>query len=145
RWCFWISLPIGGVTILITLLFFSVKEGEEQRSLSWKQKLGELNLLSTAVFVPAIASLILALEWGGTRYDWRNARMIALFVLTGCLVIAFAMLQAREGEKATIPPSIFCTRTMLCGAWYSFNTAGALYVAAYYVGIPNVNWSFTEL
>lgn len=138
RWCFWISLPIGGATIFVTLVFFHVNEDKEQKNLAWRQKLGELDFLSMAVFVPAIICLVLVLQWGGTRYGWSNVRIIVLVILTACLMIAFVIVQWWKGEKATIPPSIFCTRTILCGTWYSFNTAGALYVAAYYVSVPNM-------
>jgi hypothetical protein len=36
-------------------------------------------------------SLLLALQWGGSKYAWDNGRIIALFVLFGILITAFGI------------------------------------------------------
>jgi hypothetical protein len=45
------------------------------------------------VFIPAIISLLLALQWGGSKYEWKNGRIIALFVIFGVFISAFIAIQ----------------------------------------------------
>ncbi|TQS33642.1 hypothetical protein Golomagni_06005, partial [Golovinomyces magnicellulatus] len=135
RWCFWICLPIVGVTFIITTFFFHVDDAAEAKGLSLKQKLAQLDYTGAIFFLPGVVCLILALQWGGSVYAWKNWRIILLLVLFVVLLAIFAVTQWRQGDKATVPPSILGSRTVLFGSWYSFNTAGALYVASYYLPI----------
>jgi hypothetical protein len=47
----------------------------------------------TLIFIPAIVSLLLALQWGGSKYEWKNGRIIALFVIFGVFISAFVAIQ----------------------------------------------------
>lgn len=135
RWCFWLLLPLAGLTIVITILFLGNEESAEKSTLTLKDKIRRLDLPSLALFIPAIVCLILALQWGGTYYAWSNWRVFVLFIISGCFLLAFGVYQYLKGEEATVPPRIFLTRTVLFGALYSFNTSGALYVVVYYVSM----------
>lgn len=135
RWCFWICLPVVGVTLAVTTFFFRVDDAAEAQGLSWKQKLAQLDYTGAVFFLPGVICVILALQWGGSVYAWGNWRVILLLVLFAVLIGVFAFTQWRKGDDATVPPSVIGTRTVLLGSWYSFNTAGSLYVASYYVSI----------
>lgn len=133
RWCFWLCLPLAGITILVTLSSLRDDDGLEEATTPLFSKLGQLDLGSMALFVPSIVCLILALQWGGSVYQWSNWRTILLFAISFCLLVAFAGLQWRNGSNATVPPKIFLTRTVCFGALYSFCTSGSLSVVCYYV------------
>ncbi|KAK3044383.1 MFS sugar transporter, partial [Coniosporium uncinatum] len=80
RWCFYINLPFGAVTAIFILFFFkSPKNAVRTRFTSWKQTLAQFDLLGTAVFLPGVICLLLALQWGGSKYPWGNWRIIILF------------------------------------------------------------------
>jgi hypothetical protein len=85
-----------------------------------------LDPLGTLLFLPGIFSFLLALQWGGVSYPWNNARIIALFVVAGVLVIGFIIIQAWRREDATVPPRIIRQRSVLSGAIYSACVGGAL-------------------
>jgi MFS family permease len=133
RWCFWLCLPLAGITILVTMIFLRSNDSTEEVNVSFSAKLKQLDLASMAIFVPSIVCFILALQWGGSRYPWSSWRIILLFVIFFCLMVAFAGLQWRNGDDATVPPKVFLTRTVCFGALYSFNTSGSLSVILYYV------------
>jgi MFS family permease len=70
RWCFFINLPVGGITMLVIAIFFpdpkraaSMDAGETLR-----QRIMRFDPFGTVVFMPSIISLLLALQWGGTTY-----------------------------------------------------------------------------
>jgi hypothetical protein len=69
-------------------------------------------------FVPGVVCLLLALQWGGGKYDWGNARIIVLFVLFGLLIVGFVIVQIWLGEAATVPPRIFVNRNMWSCVWF---------------------------
>ncbi|KAJ5409073.1 hypothetical protein N7509_002956 [Penicillium cosmopolitanum] len=102
RWCFYINLPIGAVTFLCIIFFLPANKALKQKG-NWKQQLGEFDLLGSLFFLPSIICLLLALQWGGTKYAWDNARVIALFVVFGVLFIVFAVLQWWGQDRATVP------------------------------------------
>ena len=117
-------------------LLFENPTGQLQTELSLKQKFVRLDLLSTFVFVPLIVSLLLALQWGGNKYGWADARIIMLFALCGCLVVIFVWVQRRSGDNALLPPGIICQRSILSGMWFVFCNSSALSVIDYYVSHP---------
>ena len=76
RWCFYISLPVGGATLLITFLFFEEKlKTTEITDLSLVDRLRQLDILSTLILLPSLLSLFLAFSWAGTKYAWDSSRV----------------------------------------------------------------------
>ena len=63
RWCFYINLPIGGLALIVTALFFSNPRISEGANMTWRQKLNQLDLIGNLVFVPSITCLFIALSW----------------------------------------------------------------------------------
>jgi len=92
RWCFYINLPIGCFTILIIALILHVPSAS-QTKLFVRKQIAQLDLLSTACFLPCNISLILALQWGGSTYAWNDRRIITLLFVFGILLIAFILIQ----------------------------------------------------
>ncbi|KAM0314635.1 hypothetical protein ACHAO8_004469 [Botrytis cinerea] len=135
RWCFLINLPIGAVTVLVILIFFKAPDREAVAVLPWSERIKEFDLLGTAFFIPAIICLLLALQWGGTKYPWGNGRIIALFVLFGVLIGIFIAIQFWKGDSATVPPSIMKKRSMWSAAWFSFCLGSYFLLLIYYLPI----------
>ena len=129
RWCFWINLPIGGVTIAIIL--FSLKEARKvaDASLGWMGKLKQLDLPGTLTLLPAIVCLLLALQSGGTRWAWSSSTVIALFILGFILFAIFIGLQVWKGDDATLPPCVLIQRSILSATIFSLCVSGSLQVS----------------
>lgn len=135
RWCFFINLPIGAITIIAMIIFFKAPERAAVNNLSWNERIKEFDLQGTAVFLPAVISLLLALQWGGTKYEWSNWRIILLFVLFGVLTSLFIAIQFQKQERATIPPKMFAKRSMWSAAWFSFSLSSCFLLLVYYLPI----------
>ena len=118
------SLPIGGLTLFIAAIFLRAPNITTRTSL--RRQLIRLDPLGTALFLPGVICLLLALQWGGTTYTWNNARIIALFVLAGILLLSFTGVQIWRKEDATIPPRIIKQRSVAFGAIYTSCLAGAM-------------------
>ncbi|KAF8863427.1 putative HC-toxin efflux carrier [Acephala macrosclerotiorum] len=135
RWCFFINLPIGAITMVVIAIFFKAPERAAVADLGWKARVKEFDLYGTVVFIPAIISLLLALQWGGTKYEWGSWRIILLFVFFGILIIAFTSIQFWKQDVATIPPQIMKKRSMWSAAWFSFCMGSFFLLLVYFLPI----------
>ncbi|CAM1511273.1 Fc.00g087860.m01.CDS01 [Cosmosporella sp. VM-42] len=132
RWCFYMNLPIGALAFVF-LLFFLTPPKKEHKPAPILEHIKRLDPLGTFFFVPSMCSLILALQWGGSVYAWSNWRIILLFVVFGVAGIAFATVQVKMPETATLPVRIIKQRTMLAGAFIMFFLAGSMMLSIYYI------------
>lgn len=71
RWCFYINLPFGGVAMGATFFFLHLPEQQEKEKLPLGKKLAQIDVAGTVLLVPAVVSLLLALQWGGQTYAVR--------------------------------------------------------------------------
>ncbi|EME81034.1 uncharacterized protein MYCFIDRAFT_208232 [Pseudocercospora fijiensis CIRAD86] len=116
RWCFYIAVPLGGATLLLTFFCFEEKveaSSNEAERLTLGDKLKEMDFLSTLILLPALTCLFLAFSWAGTRYPWHSSTIIALLVTSTTLAVIFAYNQIRRGEAAALPIRILKNRTLL--------------------------------
>ncbi|KAF7367349.1 Major facilitator superfamily transporter [Mycena sanguinolenta] len=141
RWCFYINLPIGAITIFAITFFFKMPESANHKasevSLPWRQRIDRFDPLGTLIFIPAIVCLLLALQWGGSesKYPWNSGRIIALFVVFGVFAAAFVMIQIWQQENATVPPRIFMKRTVWGSGWFSMCLGASFFIVIFYLPI----------
>ncbi|CAI7619037.1 unnamed protein product [Penicillium glandicola] len=134
RWCFYINLPIGAVTALVIAFFFPAPNHHVKET-TWVERIRRFDPLGTALFLPAIVCLLLALQWGGTTYAWNNWRIIVLFCVFAVLILLFLFVQYIQQDNATVPPRIFFRRTIWSAALYSFCLGSAFLASVYFLPI----------
>lgn len=132
RWCFYINLPFGFVTAVAIVFLFPNGEPVKRRTRGWRVLL-DLDLLGSLFFIPGVICLLLALQWGGQKFPWSNARIIALFVLFGVLIIVWVLTQMWRPETASVPPRLMCSRNMVGAIIHALMLGGAFYTFSYYV------------
>lgn len=124
------------MTIVGIVIFFKEPERDSAKEVSsWKERFARFDPIGTAVFIPAIICLLLALQWGGSKYNWGNARIIALFVLFGILGMAFAAIQFWKGEYATVPPRIISQRSIASASFFATCLGASFFLLIYFVPI----------
>jgi predicted MFS family arabinose efflux permease len=131
RWCFWVSFPLASVTLLA--LFFCLPESQARESLTWRQRISELDPFGTICFVASLTCLFLAFSWAGSKYAWNSPVIIGLLVAFGVLLGLFGLDQWIRGESATLPPRILCNRSVLSGFIFTLFTNSATMVILYYL------------
>ncbi|QDS67491.1 hypothetical protein FKW77_001319 [Venturia effusa] len=136
RWCFYINLPFGLVTAVFIFFFFSSpKSAKKSSAVGWKAQAAQMDPLGTVVFMLAVICLLLALQWGGTKYAWGNGRIIALFVVFAVLISVFVGIQIHLQENATVPPRVFVNRNIWGSAFFGAMLGGSFFVLVYYIPI----------
>lgn len=136
RWCFYINLPLGGTgMVMLTFLLNLPSPTVIDRPMTLIQQFLSLDPLGFITFVPSIISLLLALEWGGTKYAWSDWIMIILLTIFAFLFVCFVAVQLLLQENGTVPPRIICQRSIACALWFSLATGGVVTTVAYYLPV----------
>ena len=135
RDCFWINLPIGGVTFIIITLLFKPPHRKVDASIGFTERLKRFDPIGTVLFIPGTVCLLLALQWGGSRYPWHDGRIITLFVVFAVLILAFAAVQVWRQDNATLPLRVLSQRSVAAAIWFAFCTGGGYFLMIYWIPI----------
>ena len=135
RWCFWINLPLGAITIIVIFFFFKSPARKAEKKVSFKAQVKQLDLAGTGLFIVDVVLVLLALQWGGSTYAWSNWRIILLFVLFGVITTAFLALQWYMGDNATVPFRIISQRSVASACAFAFLLGSAFFILIYWVPI----------
>lgn len=132
RWCFYINLPVGAVTLAILLFFFRPQKATGDIETIQKRLL-HLDLLGNLLIVTTTVMLLLALQWGGVTYAWKSPTVIGLLVGFGLTAVLFVAWQKYHGTQALLPLHIVTQRTVAASILSSFFLSAAVLVYSYYL------------
>ncbi|KAI1392888.1 MFS general substrate transporter [Hypoxylon trugodes] len=134
RWCFWINLPVGAVTIIVMILVYHPKPHVGPRP-KLMDRLVKLDLIGNLILLGAAVMLFLALEYTLTGAAWASAEIIGLLAGAGVTAIIFVGWLWWKQDRALIPPAIAKQRTVAASCLMAFFTYGALLVHTYFLPI----------
>lgn len=123
--------PIGGVSMTFILLFLNIPAKHKPPTPS--ELLKKMDLPGTVMFVGALTCIMMAVQWGGSRYPWRDGRIIALFVLFGLLAVGFVIDQVILGDRATVQKRLITNRNVWGSCLFAFCLGASQFVLIYYV------------
>ncbi|KAJ9403808.1 hypothetical protein DTO045G8_8460 [Paecilomyces variotii] len=135
RWCFYINIPIGGVSAAIIVFLFKNPPAARPAQASWKEKLLQMDLPGTFTIMAAVVCYLLALQWGGVSKAWNSRDVIGVLVGFGVLVIVFIIIEWRMGERALMPARILKQRNILVCSLYVLFVVGPMFILIYYLPI----------
>ncbi|KAJ7347238.1 hypothetical protein DFH08DRAFT_936825 [Mycena albidolilacea] len=98
--------------------------------LTLRKRVQRFDPWGTLIFIPAIVSVLLTLQWGGSKYAWDNGRIIALFVLFRILITAFVGIQKCDGPASDLDETQHLVR-----GWFSLALGASFFVFVYYLPI----------
>lgn len=94
---FWINLPLGLIAFLMT--------NSKLKRLPRHERPHQLDLVGAALMVGMSVTLMLALNWGGARFDWMSPQILALLAASAVLT-AGLVWRLRAAREPLIPVSI---------------------------------------
>ncbi len=110
---FYINLPIGAV---VAALVIFIHVPEQVAKPPFRKSLGKsihsLDLTGFVIFACATVQLLLALQWGGTKYAWNSATVIGLLCGAAGTLAVFTVWIIYKGDSALIPPSMVVERAV---------------------------------
>ncbi|KAK7570630.1 hypothetical protein V3481_019176 [Fusarium oxysporum f. sp. vasinfectum] len=135
RWCFYINLPIGGLSALIIMFFFRTPPQGKPAVASWIEKLLQMDLVGVALVMGAIIAYILALQYGGQTHPWKSGVVVGLLVGFVLITIAFAVWEYSQGDRAMLAPGLIRDRHIWTSSALALLLAGPYFLAIYYLPI----------
>lgn len=137
RWCFYINLPIGAVSLLVIVLVLDLEADKKKKlnKISLKEQLLQLDPIGALFMFAFVICLVLALQFGGFKYAWSNGRVIALLVVFAITFLAFLAWQWYVGPKAMVPLKNFKQRTFTAACVWSAMSYGGMTTMVYYLPI----------
>ncbi|KAK8137671.1 MFS multidrug transporter [Apiospora sp. TS-2023a] len=145
RWCFYINLPLGGVTaVFLALTHVPEITAKPPFSLNLLRRLlPELDLPGFALFTPAAVMFLLALQLGGHTYAWGSSTIIGLFCGSFATAAVFVGWEWRMGDRAMLPGGMLKQRVVLMGIVQGAflmvtTTVGSFYLPIYFQGVKGV-------
>lgn len=133
RWCFYINLPFGAVSVIAVCLCLNLPHTPG----NIKEKLLMIDYFGVATLLPGIVSLLLAVSWGGNQYAWDSAVIISLFAVAAVLVTTFVCAEAFVAKVPIMVMALYKVRnyTLMttCNFFVGFVMLGTiLYLPVYF-------------
>ncbi|KAM5347630.1 hypothetical protein ACJ41O_007454 [Fusarium nematophilum] len=135
RWCFYINLPIGGLSALIIIFFFRNPPQAKPSVASLTEKLLQMDFVGVGLVMGAIIAYILALQYGGQTHPWNSGVVIGLIVGFVFITIAFAVWEYSQGDRAMLAPGLMRDRHVWASSAMALLLAGPYFLAIYYLPI----------
>ncbi|KAI0815839.1 MFS general substrate transporter [Xylaria sp. FL0064] len=103
RWCFWINVPICGITFALSLLFLNVnnprtKLGKGLRAIDW---VGTFSILAITVLI------LVGLDFGGAIFPWNSPKVVSLIVVGTAVISFFLFTEQRLAKYPLMPLGVF--------------------------------------
>ncbi|KAK6712594.1 hypothetical protein SNK03_007006 [Fusarium graminearum] len=135
RWCFYINLPIGGISAAIIFLFFKTPRAAVPVQAPLFEKFLQMDPLGIVLVMGLTISYILAVQYGGQAHAWDSSVVIGLLVGWVAISVVWAISCYVQGERSMIPVRILKNRTVWVMSAFAFIFAGSFFLAIYYIPI----------
>ncbi|QPP05798.1 MFS transporter [Streptomyces bathyalis] len=97
RWCFYINVPFGLVTLIVTALVLKLPRPEGRP---------KLDVLGTLLLGAFSTCLVLLTSWGGTEYDWDDTVILGLAAGGALSAVLFVAVE-RLASEPLLPLRLF--------------------------------------
>ena len=88
---FWMQAAFHGATVLMILAFYHPPRRSDYPKMKVSEFLWSLDPIGAILFIGGATLIILALDWTGGTYPWRDAHVIAPLVVGIVLLLLFGL------------------------------------------------------
>ena len=129
RWAFYVNLPVGAVALFFILTKLRMPHTRVGHRVDY---LGALSI------IVATTCLVLVCAWGGVRYAWGSATILALLGVGAVGVVATVFAERRAAEPILMP-GLFRKRNYLVSLVLGFLVGVALYSSLIFLPLYQQN------
>ncbi|KAI3327458.1 aminotriazole resistance protein [Ustulina deusta] len=150
EWIFWVSLIVEGaleisaLALLVTNNIPGATSPSEKGDSKWAGLHIRLDVLGTALSVPALVLLVFGLTTGNI-VGWNQAEVIATIVTAVVLLASFAFVEAKVSSDPILPEYIWGDRIRILGCVVAALTYGAWQGCNYLLTLQLQSFGFSAL
>ncbi|KAJ3279742.1 hypothetical protein HDU79_000339 [Rhizoclosmatium sp. JEL0117] len=122
RWCFYMNLPVGFLTLAFIVLFCNVPRTPGDIF----SKLKHVDFLGSFVLLLTLMAFNIPVLLGGTTWLWSSPQVIALYVLSTMGFIVFIYIEFCVALDPVVPPPIWKNSFIMAMAGISFFVGGVI-------------------
>ncbi|KAL1958915.1 hypothetical protein VTO42DRAFT_3468 [Malbranchea cinnamomea] len=131
RWCFYLNLPVGGVSLAILVLFLQIESPKTPllaglRAIDW---------LGTICIIGGTVMFLFGLEFGGISYPWNSATIICLIIFGVVVLCIFGIVERRVAKYPIMPTALFRDLSNVCLLGCTWAHASVFIASSYYLPI----------
>jgi EmrB/QacA subfamily drug resistance transporter len=124
HWIFFINIPIGAIAVSIFIKFFPGFRADNVKH--------SIDIPGVVALVLMVVPAMLALSWGGVKYDWGSPQIIGMLVFAALMLFLFLFLEHRAAEPI-IPLYLFKNRIVAISNVTSFLTGMGMFGAITFI------------
>ncbi|OAA36732.1 Major facilitator superfamily [Beauveria brongniartii RCEF 3172] len=134
RWCFWMLLPIGSLVVVLLLMMRLPEPSNKPPVLQALKALpARIDLTGFIPFAGAVAMLLLALTWGGSKLPWSSPTILGMLCGGFALLLVFGFWVRYKNQGALITPSCLKQRPIYIGGLVVSLQGGASQAVPFYL------------
>ncbi|KAI9695776.1 MAG: hypothetical protein M1820_008448 [Bogoriella megaspora] len=135
RWCFYINLPVGGLSAALIVFFFTTPKQAKPVAAELKEKILQLDAPGTFTFMACVICFLLAMQWGGATKSWGSSDVIGVLVGAGVIFAVFIAIEIYQNERALLVGRLLRFKTIAFACAFQFFNSGAFMVNLYFLPI----------
>ncbi|THC93374.1 hypothetical protein EYZ11_007166 [Aspergillus tanneri] len=132
RWAFYINLCIGGA--FAPAYFFLLPSRDLRPGVTFWDRMKVVDWIGNTLVIGVYVSGLMAISFGGTTFAWNSAQEIAMFCVSGVLLIALCIHQVWSDPKNRMFPVHFLKNGGLLIQFLVGSSAGtSSFVTIYFI------------
>ena len=124
RWVFYVNLPLGAIALAALRLALPAPAVAPPAA--------RLDIAGAALLAGSTAAITLACVWGGDRFGWSSATIIALLAVAGLLALGLVARERRAADPI-VPLAMLKTRPVAVSSAALFLATAALFSVTVFV------------
>ncbi|CAG8527591.1 29798_t:CDS:2 [Gigaspora margarita] len=101
RWCFFINIPLGVITILAIIFFLHMKKPTGSLLTKFKR----IDFIGISLMISSTVCILLPLNWGGNTYPWDSPVIITLLCIGAAGYVIFGLAECYIVSEPIAPPT----------------------------------------
>lgn len=134
RWIFYINLPIGAISLVLTTVFLNLPTYKANHKIDWA---------GAGLVVAGVSSFLLYLNWAGEHYGWTDLKALA-FVAGALVFAAIFYIWEWNRPEAVFPLPLLRNMIFTISSAYTFVAGvamfgGIIFIPIYFQGVAGMS------
>ncbi|KAH9211206.1 major facilitator superfamily domain-containing protein [Leptodontidium sp. 2 PMI_412] len=127
---FWMQAGFFAATVIGLFLFYHPKRDSDFPKMSWKRIAWECDPIGSFLFIVSATLMLLALDWAGGVYPWKDAHVVAPLTVGLVTLVAFAIYEWKGRDDGLVAHVFFKGGPNFALSVFAFAVEGWIFYSA---------------